>query len=70
MNDNPPQLVTDHPTFFCYPLRGGEKALIQATDVDGHVYLPRITFSLGDDVDTKNNWEISKVNGKLIKLFL
>uniref|UniRef100_U3J5I2 Cadherin-17 n=1 Tax=Anas platyrhynchos platyrhynchos TaxID=8840 RepID=U3J5I2_ANAPP len=63
VNDNPPQLVTDYPTFFCYPVRGGEKALIQATDVDGHVYVPRITFSLGDDMETKKNWEISKVNG-------
>ncbi|XP_013028003.3 cadherin-17 [Anser cygnoides] len=62
VNDNPPQLVTDYPTFFCHPLHGGEKALIQATDVDEYLYSPRITFSLGDDADTRNNWEISKVN--------
>lgn len=60
----------DYPVFFCYPLRGGEKALIRATDDDEQKFFSTITFSLKDDIDTRNNWEISKVNGKLIKLFL
>ncbi|XP_042695870.1 cadherin-17 [Centrocercus urophasianus] len=62
VNDNPPRLNMDYPVFFCYPLRGGEKALIQATDDDEQKFYTTITFSLKDDIDTRNNWEISKVN--------
>jgi len=70
VNDNPPQLAMDYPPFFCHPLSAGERALIQATDADRQSYYSSFTFSLVDDVNTKNSWEISKVNGKLIKLFL
>ncbi|XP_071594052.1 cadherin-17 [Heliangelus exortis] len=62
VNDNAPQLVMDHPTFFCHPLRGGERALIQATDADEQWYYSKFTFSLADDMDAKRRWEISKVN--------
>ncbi|NXT85143.1 CAD17 protein, partial [Zapornia atra] len=62
VNDNPPRLVLDHPTFFCYPLSGGEKTFIQATDDDEQRYFSTITISLADDKDAQNNWEISKVN--------
>ncbi|XP_065608901.1 cadherin-17 [Cyrtonyx montezumae] len=62
VNDNPPRLNMDYPVFFCYPLSGGEKALIRATDDDEQKFYSTITFSLKDDTDTINNWEISKVN--------
>ncbi|NXI63220.1 CAD17 protein, partial [Anseranas semipalmata] len=62
VNDNPPHLIMDYPPFFCHPLQGGEKALIQATDDDEQRYFSTITFSLNDDMDTRNNWEISKFN--------
>ncbi|NXM71825.1 CAD17 protein, partial [Serilophus lunatus] len=62
VNDNLPHLAMDYPTFFCYPLSGGEKALIQATDADQQRFYSKFTFSLADDMNTRNNWEISKVN--------
>ncbi|XP_010138961.1 PREDICTED: cadherin-17 [Buceros rhinoceros silvestris] len=62
VNDNPPQLATDNPPFFCHPLSGGERALIQAVDADKLWYYSTFTFSLGDDTNTRNNWDISKVN--------
>ncbi|NWQ69167.1 CAD17 protein, partial [Neopipo cinnamomea] len=62
VNDNLPYLVTDYPAFFCYPVRGGEKTLIQATDADEQWFYSKFTFSLADDRSTRNNWEISKVN--------
>ncbi|KAM6208927.1 cadherin-17 [Sarcoramphus papa] len=62
VNDNPPQLAMDYPPFFCHPLSGGERALIQAADADEQWYYSTFTFSLADDMDTRNNWEISKVN--------
>ncbi|KAM9023444.1 cadherin-17 isoform 1-T2 [Ara ararauna] len=62
VNDNPPQLAMDYTNFFCHPLSGGEKALIQATDADEQHYYSTFTFSLVDDMDTRNSWEISKVN--------
>lgn len=62
VNDNPPQLAMDYPPFFCHPLSGGEKAFIQATDADEQWYFSTFTFSLMDDMNTRNNWEISKVN--------
>ncbi|NXC49567.1 CAD17 protein, partial [Penelope pileata] len=62
VNDNPPRLNMDYPTFFCYPLSGGQRALIRATDDDEQKFYSTITFSLKDDIDTRNNWEISKVN--------
>ncbi|XP_009941846.1 cadherin-17 [Opisthocomus hoazin] len=62
VNDNPPQLAMDYPPFFCHPLSAGERALIQATDADRQSYYSSFTFSLVDDVNTKNSWEISKVN--------
>ncbi|NWS49116.1 CAD17 protein, partial [Probosciger aterrimus] len=62
VNDNPPQLAMDYTHFFCHPLRGGEKALIQATDADEQHYYSTFTFSLADDMNTRNSWEISKVN--------
>ncbi|NWY53575.1 CAD17 protein, partial [Chionis minor] len=63
VNDNPPRLVMDYPPFFCYPIVGGEKAFIQATDDDKQLYFPQFTFSLADDMNARNNWEISRVNG-------
>ncbi|NXP53512.1 CAD17 protein, partial [Heliornis fulica] len=63
VNDNPPRLVMDYTPFFCYPLRGGEKTLIQATDDDQQRYFSTFSFSLMDDKNTQNNWEISRVNG-------
>ncbi|KAM6101792.1 cadherin-17 isoform 2-T3 [Theristicus caerulescens] len=62
VNDNPPQLAMDYPPFFCHPLNGGERALIQATDADEQWYFSAFTFSLVDDMNTRNNWDISKVN--------
>ncbi|NXN74963.1 CAD17 protein, partial [Himantopus himantopus] len=62
VNDNPPLLVMENPPFFCHPLSGGEKALIQATDDDEQRFYSSFTFSLVDDMNTRNNWEISKVN--------
>ncbi|NXT22594.1 CAD17 protein, partial [Syrrhaptes paradoxus] len=62
VNDNPPRLAMDYPPFFCHPLSGGERALIQATDDDEQLYYPAFTFALVDDMNTRNNWEISKVN--------
>ncbi|NXF49519.1 CAD17 protein, partial [Oceanites oceanicus] len=62
VNDNPPQLAMDYPPFFCHPLSGGEKTFIQATDADEQWYYSTFTFSLVDDMNTGNNWEISKVN--------
>ncbi|NWU61453.1 CAD17 protein, partial [Pterocles burchelli] len=62
VNDNPPRLAMDNPPFFCHPLSGGERALIQATDDDEPLYYPTFTFVLVDDMNTRNNWEISKVN--------
>ncbi|XP_009484893.2 cadherin-17 [Pelecanus crispus] len=59
VNDNPPRLAMDYPPFFCYPLSGGERSVIQATDADEH---STFTFSLTDDMNTRNNWDISKVN--------
>ncbi|NXS75263.1 CAD17 protein, partial [Pandion haliaetus] len=62
VNDNPPLLAMDYPPFFCHPLSGGERAFIQAADADEQWYLSTFTFSLADDINTRNNWEISKVN--------
>ncbi|NXN27762.1 CAD17 protein, partial [Nycticryphes semicollaris] len=63
VNDSPPRLVMDSPPFFCYPVAGRERTFIQATDDDEQGFYPTFTFSLVDDMNTKNNWEISKVNG-------
>uniref|UniRef100_A0A8C5T7S6 Cadherin 17 n=1 Tax=Malurus cyaneus samueli TaxID=2593467 RepID=A0A8C5T7S6_9PASS len=62
VNDNYPQLATDYPTFFCYPVSGGEKTLIQAIDADEQLYYSKFTFSLADDMNARMNWEISKAN--------
>uniref|UniRef100_A0A663DXF7 Cadherin 17 n=1 Tax=Aquila chrysaetos chrysaetos TaxID=223781 RepID=A0A663DXF7_AQUCH len=62
VNDNPPLLAMDYPPFFCHPLRGGERAFIQAADADEQWYYPTFTFSLADDMNARNNWEISKIN--------
>lgn len=62
VNDNPPRLVMDSPPFFCHPVSGGERAFLQATDDDQQWAYPKFTFSLVDDVNTRNNWEISKIN--------
>ncbi|NWS71766.1 CAD17 protein, partial [Crotophaga sulcirostris] len=69
VNDNPPRLAMDYPPFFCYPLTGGERALIEATDDDKQWYFSTFTFSLMDDMNTINNWEISKVNATHAYLF-
>ncbi|KAL2308809.1 hypothetical protein Nmel_001878 [Mimus melanotis] len=62
VNDNPPQIAMDNPTFFCYPVSGGERTLIQATDADELFFYSKFTFSLPDETNTRNNWEISKYN--------
>ncbi|NXX69727.1 CAD17 protein, partial [Spizella passerina] len=62
VNDNYPQIATDYPAFFCYPVSGGERTLIQATDADEQFFYSKFTFSLADDVNARNNWEISKFN--------
>ncbi|NXG16849.1 CAD17 protein, partial [Grallaria varia] len=62
VNDNLPRIATDSLVFFCYPVYGGEKAFIKAIDADEHLFYPKFTFSLADDMNTRNNWEISKVN--------
>ncbi|NWU34753.1 CAD17 protein, partial [Hylia prasina] len=62
VNDNPPQIAMDYPTFFCYPVSGGEKTLIQATDADEQFFYSKFTFSLADEMNARNNWEISKFN--------
>ncbi|NXB16790.1 CAD17 protein, partial [Rhagologus leucostigma] len=62
VNDNAPQLAMDYPAFFCYPVSGGERTLIQATDADEQFFYSKFTFSLADEMNTRNNWEISKVN--------
>ncbi|XP_066034817.1 cadherin-17 [Chamaea fasciata] len=62
VNDNPPQIATDYPTFFCYPVKGGEKTLIQATDADEQFFYSKYTFTLADEMNARNNWEISRHN--------
>ncbi|XP_074941502.1 cadherin-17 [Phalacrocorax aristotelis] len=62
VNDNPPQLAMDYLPFFCHPLSGGERTFIQATDPDEQIYFSTFDFSLADDMNTRNNWEISKFN--------
>ncbi|PKK34448.1 cadherin 17, LI cadherin (liver-intestine) [Columba livia] len=62
VNDNPPLLATDNPAFFCHPVSGGERTIIQATDADKQWYYSTFTFSLADDRNAIDNWEISKVN--------
>ncbi|NWU24720.1 CAD17 protein, partial [Dyaphorophyia castanea] len=62
VNDNPPQLATDYPAFFCYPVIGGERILIQATDADEQFFYSKFTFSLANEMNARNNWEISKFN--------
>ncbi|NXA33581.1 CAD17 protein, partial [Eudromia elegans] len=62
VNDNPPRLDMNYSPFFCHPLVGGERTLIQATDDDEQRFYSTFTFSLKDDVNTRNNWEISKIN--------
>ncbi|XP_063247156.1 cadherin-17 [Prinia subflava] len=62
VNDNPPQIATDHPTFFCYPVSGGERTLIRATDADEQLFYSKFTFSLANEMNARNNWEISKFN--------
>ncbi|NWR01959.1 CAD17 protein, partial [Paradoxornis webbianus] len=62
VNDNPPQIATDYPTFFCYPVSGGEKTLIQATDADEQFFYSKFTFTLADEMNARNNWEISNFN--------
>ncbi|NXP29580.1 CAD17 protein, partial [Scytalopus superciliaris] len=62
VNDNRPNLAMDSPAFFCYPVYGGEKTLIRAIDADELMFYSKFTFSLADDMNAKNNWEISKVN--------
>ncbi|NWU03584.1 CAD17 protein, partial [Urocynchramus pylzowi] len=62
VNDNYPQIATDYPTFFCFPVSGGERTLIQATDADEQLFYSRFTFSLADEMNAKNNWEVSKFN--------
>ncbi|NXF19473.1 CAD17 protein, partial [Rhodinocichla rosea] len=62
VNDNYPQIATDYPTFFCYPVSGGERTLIQATDADEQLFYSKFTFSLADEMNARNNWEISKFN--------
>ncbi|NXR17782.1 CAD17 protein, partial [Cinclus mexicanus] len=62
VNDNYPQISMDNPTFFCYPVSGGEKTLIQAIDADELLFYSKFTFSLADEMNARNNWEISKYN--------
>ncbi|NXI12874.1 CAD17 protein, partial [Irena cyanogastra] len=62
VNDNYPQIATDYPTFFCYPVSGGERTLIQATDADQQYFYSKFTFSLVDEMNARNNWEVSKFN--------
>ncbi|NWI15265.1 CAD17 protein, partial [Crypturellus soui] len=62
VNDNPPRLAMSYIPFFCHPLVGGERTLIQATDDDEQRFYSTFTFSLKDDMNTRNNWEISKIN--------
>ncbi|NXD60914.1 CAD17 protein, partial [Corvus moneduloides] len=62
VNDNRPQLAMDYPAFFCYPVSGGERTLIQATDADEHLFYSKFTFSLANEMNTRNNWEISTFN--------
>ncbi|KAM9235648.1 cadherin-17 [Leptosomus discolor] len=62
VNDNPPHLAMDYPPFFCHPLSGRERTLIRAADADKQWYYSTFSFSLADDMNTRNNWEISKVN--------
>ncbi|NWS09604.1 CAD17 protein, partial [Motacilla alba] len=62
VNDNYPEIAKDYPTFFCYPVRGGERTLIQATDADEQLFYSKFTFSLADEMNARNNWEISKFN--------
>ncbi|NXP84680.1 CAD17 protein, partial [Passerina amoena] len=62
VNDNYPQIATDYPTFFCYPVSGRERTLIQAIDADEQLFYSKFTFSLADEMNARNNWEISKFN--------
>ncbi|NXC80415.1 CAD17 protein, partial [Cercotrichas coryphoeus] len=62
VNDNRPQIATDNPTFFCYPVSGGEKTLIQAIDADELLFYSKFTFSIANEMNARNYWEISKYN--------
>ncbi|NXH46025.1 CAD17 protein, partial [Dicaeum eximium] len=62
VNDNYPQIAMDYPAFFCYPVSAGKRILIQATDADKQFFFSKFTFSLADEMNARNNWEISKVN--------
>ncbi|NXL79918.1 CAD17 protein, partial [Leptocoma aspasia] len=62
VNDNYPQIAMDYPAFFCYPVSGGKRTLIQATDADEQLFYSKFTFSLADEMNARNNWEISKFN--------
>ncbi|NXD32882.1 CAD17 protein, partial [Copsychus sechellarum] len=62
VNDNRPQIATDNPTFFCYPVSGGEKTLIQAIDADELFFYSKFTFSIANEMNARNYWEISKYN--------
>uniref|UniRef100_A0A8D0HD56 Cadherin 17 n=1 Tax=Sphenodon punctatus TaxID=8508 RepID=A0A8D0HD56_SPHPU len=55
VNDNPPSLVKNS-IFFCYPLSGGEKIEIEATDPDEHRLYPKFIFSLGGGETIQNDW--------------
>ncbi|NXI50568.1 CAD17 protein, partial [Chloroceryle aenea] len=61
VNDNPPTVAMDKLPFFCYPVRGGERAFIQAVDADELRYYTAFSFSLADE-NTKRNWDLSRVN--------
>ncbi|XP_067391886.1 cadherin-17 [Emydura macquarii macquarii] len=63
VNDNPPQLAKDYFIFFCHPLRGGERAEIEATDNDEQPHSPEFTFSLDGGENIKSAWDISRING-------
>ncbi|KAH1178162.1 cadherin-17 [Mauremys mutica] len=63
VNDNPPRLAKGNHLFFCHPLRGGERAEIQATDDDEQLYPPEFTFSLGGSENIKSDWEIYRIDG-------
>uniref|UniRef100_A0A8D2KYY3 Cadherin 17 n=1 Tax=Varanus komodoensis TaxID=61221 RepID=A0A8D2KYY3_VARKO len=68
VNDNHPMLSKEF-AYFCHPLQGNEKALIEVYDPDQYSFLSRFTYSLVGGDTIQNNWNVSKLNGKHAYIF-
>ncbi|KAF7246250.1 Cadherin-17 [Varanus komodoensis] len=66
VNDNHPMLSKEF-AYFCHPLQGNEKALIEVYDPDQYSFLSRFTYSLVGGDTIQNNWNVSKLNDFLYR---